>query len=146
MAQVRASSERIINAPVDRVREAVADYTEIRPRILTEEFSDYRVESGGRGAGTVVHWKLAATRKRTRDCTMRVEQQGDQLVERDTNSSLVTTWTVAPTEDGRCTVRVSSTWTGARGVKGFFERRFAPLGLRRIYDGVLAKLDEAVQA
>lgn len=146
MSQVRATTERIIDAPPERVREALADYTQTRPRILTEEFSDYRVESGGQGAGTVVHWKLAATRKRVRDCRMSVEQHGDQLVERDENSSLVTTWTVAPAGEGSSSVRVSSTWTGASGIAGFFERRFAPPGLRRIYDGVLAKLDAAVRS
>lgn len=57
---------------------------------------------------------------------------------RDINSSLVTNWTVAPAVPG-CSVTVKTTWTeGGNGVKGFFERVFAPLGLRRIQDEVLA--------
>ena len=33
---------------------------------------------------------------------------------------------------------------GAGGIGGFFEKTFAPGGLRRIHDGVLAKLAEVV--
>ena len=39
-----------------------------------------------------------------------------------------------------------TTWNGAGGVGGFFEKTFAPGGLRRIYDGILANLDAAVRA
>ena len=38
-------------------------------------------------------------------------------------------------------MRVRSTWDGAGGIGGFFERTFAPRGLRRLYDGVLDRLD-----
>ena len=45
----------------------------------------------------------------------------------------------------RSTVRVVTTWNGAGGIGGFFERTFAPKGLRRIHEGVLANLDGAVR-
>jgi len=35
-------------------------------------------------------------------------------------------------------------WNGAGGIGGFFEKTFAPAGLKRIYDGVLAKLPQAL--
>jgi hypothetical protein len=41
---------------------------------------------------------------------------------------------------------VESTWSGAGGVPGFFERIFAPIGLQRIYDGVLSNLGNAVRS
>jgi hypothetical protein len=66
MGQVTSTAERVIDAPAATVRAALADYAEVRPQILTPEFSDYRVESGGQGAGTRAHWKLAATKKRVR--------------------------------------------------------------------------------
>jgi hypothetical protein len=59
---------------------------------------------------------------------------------------MVTTWTVASQGSDRSTVTVETTWDGASGVGGFFERTFAPKGLARIHDGVLAKLDAAVAA
>jgi hypothetical protein len=65
-------------------------------------------------------------------------------VEKDANSSLVTTWRVAPAGEGASLVTITTTWNGAGGIGGFFERTFAPKGLTRIYDGVLAKLADRV--
>jgi hypothetical protein len=142
MSQVVATAERVVRAPADRVRSALADYEGTRPRILPEQFTDYRVESGGQGAGTRVHWRFAATSKRVRDQLVEVSRpSADTLVESDTNSSMVTTWTVHPADAGITTVRVRTTWNGAGGIGGFFERTFAPKGLRRVYDQVLERLD-----
>lgn len=141
MAQVTATAERVIDAPAETVSTALGDYQTVRPSILTEHFSDYRVEPGGR-----VHWKLAATQKRVREQLIDVETpDATTIVERDTNSSMVTTWTVTSEGTHRSTVRVTTTWNGASGIGGFFERTFAPKGLRRIHEGVLANLDGAVR-
>ena len=142
MGQVVATAERVVRAPADRVRAALADYAGTRSRILPAQFSGYRVESGGQGAGTRVHWKFAATGKRVRDQVVDVAQAADGgLVESDANSSMVTTWTVHPADAGVTTVRVRTTWNGAGGIGGFFERTFAPKGLRQIYDDMLDRLD-----
>lgn len=141
MAQVTATAERTIEAPAETVSTALADYETVRPQILTEHYSEYRVEPGGR-----VHWKLAATQKRVRDQLVSVETPDHAtIVERDANSSMVTTWTVTSEGTNRSTVRVVTTWNGAGGIGGFFERTFAPKGLRRIHEGVLANLDGAVR-
>ena len=146
MAQVNVTARRVIHGPVDKVRAALTDYQTTRPKILTEHFSDYEVRSGGHGAGTQVHWRLQATSKRVRDQLIEVSESGDALVESDQNSSMVTTWSVRPAAEGNSEVTVHSTWQGAGGIGGFFERAFAPAGLRRIYDGVLDKLDQTVQS
>lgn len=146
MAQVTVTAQRVIHGSVDRVRTALADYQSTRPKILTEHFSDYQVKAGGLGAGTQVHWRLAATSKRVRDQLIDVSEGGDALVESDRNSSMVTVWTVRPADGGQCTVEIHTTWDGASGIGGFFERLFAPAGLRRIYDGMLDKLDELVRS
>lgn len=141
MAQVEASTHREIAAEPESVRRALADYSETRPKVLPGHFSEYEVHEGGSGAGTVVHWKLQATSKRVRDCLIDVSESDDgDLVESDRNSSMVTTWQVAPGADGGARVAVKTTWQGAGGVGGFFERTFAPKGLARIHDEVLAKL------
>jgi len=72
------------------------------------------------------------------------EPAADTLVEWDTESSLVTTWTVRPAGHAAA-VRVTTRWQGASGIGGFFERRFAPAGLRRIHDGTLARLADALR-
>ncbi len=145
MNQVQAIAERTINAPVERVRAAVADYAGTRSKILPANYSEYEVREGGTGAGTVVHWKLQATKKRVRDCVVDVSAPKEStLVEADRNSTLITTWTVDGT-DTECTVRLSTTWEGAAGIGGFFERTFAPPGLRRIYDELLTNLASVVE-
>ena len=147
MSQVVATAERVVRAPAEQVRAALADYEGTRPRLLPEQFTEYRVESGGQGAGTRVHWRFAATSKRVRDQLLDVTQPApDTLVESDANSSMVTTWTVHPADAGLTTVRVRTTWNGAGGIGGFFERTFAPKGLRRVYDQVLERLDAELAA
>ena len=145
MSEVVATTGRQLSAPADRVRAALADYADTRPRILPEQFSDYRVESGGTGAGTRARWRFAATSKRVRDQDVDVsEPDGTTLVETDRNSSMVTRWTVRPAGDAASMVTVRTTWNGAGGIGGFFERTFAPKGLQRVYDTMLDRLEREV--
>ncbi|MEU0149965.1 SRPBCC family protein [Streptomyces sp. NPDC006288] len=155
MAQVEATTERIIAADAETVFDALADYKEVRGKVLTGHFSEYEVREGGDGEGTLVHWKLQATSKRVRDCLLEVTEPGGasqaggyaggQLVEKDRNSSMVTTWTVTPAGEGRSKAVVSTVWDGAGGIGGFFERTFAPKGLGRIYDELLTNLAAEVE-
>lgn len=146
MAQVEATTERIIAASPETVFDTVADYKDSRPKLLSEHFSEYQVREGGDGEGTLAHWKLQATSKRVRDCLLEVSEPTEgQLVEKDRNSSMVTTWTVTPAGEGRSKVVVSTVWNGAGGIGGFFEKTFAPKGLNRIYDTVLDKLAAEVE-
>ena len=140
MSQVVATTERDVAAPADRVRQGLADYAGTRPRILPEQFSDYRVESGGQGAGTRARWRFAATSRRVREQSVDVTA----LVETDRNSSMVTRWTVQPVGAERSRVSVRTTWNGAGGIGGFFERTFAPKGLRRVYDAMLERLERDI--
>ena len=145
MSQVVATTERDVAAPPERIRQALADYTGTRPRILPEQFTDYRVESGGDGAGTHAGWRFAATSKRVRDQSVDVTAPDEAtLVETDRNSSMVTRWTVQPSGPDRSRVSVRTTWNGAGGIGGFFERTFAPKGLRRVYDAMLDRLEREV--
>ena len=145
MGQVIATAERVVPAPADVVRAALADYATTRPAVLPEQYSEYRVEAGGQGAGTRVHWRLQATAKRVREQDVVVSDGPDgALVESDTNSSMVTTWTVQPAHAGGSTVQVRTTWTGASGIGGFFERTFAPKGLARIHEALLERLEHTV--
>jgi hypothetical protein len=146
MAQVEATTERIVTAHPERVYAALADYATTRSRLLPEQYSDYQVREGGTGEGTLVHWKLQATQKRVRDCLFEVTAPTPgRLVETDRNSSMVNTWTVTPAGEGRAKVVTTTTWSGAGGIGGFFEKTFAPKGLNRIHDTVLARLAAEVE-
>jgi hypothetical protein len=146
MAQVEATTERVVAATPEAVFGTLADYADARRAVLPEQFSEYEVVEGGAGAGSVVHWRLQATSKRVRDCVVEAsEPSPGRLVEKDRNSSMVTTWTVTPAGEGRAKVVVEATWTGAGGIGGFFERTFAPKGLNRIHDAVLAKVADRLE-
>ena len=146
MGQVYATTERVYEASPERVYEALADYRVVRPKVLPAQYSEYEVRAGGTGAGTQVHWRLQATEKRVRDCLFTVSAPSpEKLVETDANSSMVITWTVSAAGEGGARVKVETTWQGAGGIGGFFERTFAPKGLNRIHDEVLANLADAVR-
>jgi hypothetical protein len=143
MANVTATATKTVDAAPARVLEFLRDYRESRPQILTDNYSAYRVEQGGEGAGTVIAYHFAAG-GRERDYRLHAEDSGDALRERDEFSSFVNTWRVDP-EGAGSRVTVEASWQGAGGVGGVFERLFAPLGLRRIYAEVLDRLASAVQ-
>lgn len=145
MGQVSAVSTVLINAEPAAVFAAIADYQTVRPKILSSNYSGYQVLEGGQGAGTVATWKLQATKSRVRDVKAIVDVAGHTVIEKDANSSMVINWTVAPAGTGS-SVNLKTTWTGAGGVGGFFEKTFAPLGLRKIQDEVLENLKKEVES
>ncbi|MGK2879594.1 MAG: SRPBCC family protein [Mycobacterium sp.] len=145
MGHVSASSTILVNAAPEVVLAAVGDYQNVRPKVLSPHYSEYAVLHGGQGAGTIAKWKLQATKSRVRDVQVDVDVAGHTVIEKDRNSTLVTNWTVAPAGTG-ASVTVKTSWQGAGGVKGFFEKTFAPLGLSKIQTEVLANLKKEIEA
>ena len=141
MGTLHVSAERSVDAPPETVYGYLADMREHHPHFLPPAYSDFQVESGGVGAGTITSFKLNAG-GRTREYRMEVAEPepGRVLSESDTNSSLVTRFTVSP-EGARSRVSISTTWEGAGGVGGFFERMFAPRVMRALYADELQRLD-----
>jgi hypothetical protein len=79
-----------------------------------------------------------------RDVEANVDVAGHTVIETDANSTMVTNWTVAPAGPGS-SVTVKTSWQGAGGIGGFFEKMFAPLGLRKIQGEVLENLKKEVE-
>ena len=140
MGEIRVTVERPIGAPAERVYRYLADYREHHHRFLPPAFSDFQVEQGGVGAGTVIHFRLTVG-GRTQTYRQRVEEPapGRVLTEADLEPGAVTTFTVTPDGD-RCRVRIETAWRRA-GVRGLVERLFAPRLLRPLYADELARLD-----
>ena len=144
MGTVEASAERTIDAPADQVYGYLADMHR-HPRFLPPAFSDFTVEEGGVGAGTVTRFAVTAGgRTRTYRMLVSEPEPGRTLVETDQDSSLVTTFQVEP-QGTASTVRINTRWDGAGGVGGFFERTFAPRAMRRIYLDELDRLSAYVR-
>ncbi len=140
---MRAIAEAVISAPAERAYRAIADFRGEHSKFLPPAFSRFQVEEGGVGAGTIVSFRMTVG-GRSRDYRSAVTEPepGRVLTESDLNSSAVTTFTVAPERgDEHCRVRIETTWQGAGGVGGFFERLFAPRVLRRLYADELGRLE-----
>ncbi|MGO3326849.1 SRPBCC family protein [Gordonia sp. (in: high G+C Gram-positive bacteria)] len=144
MGQVTATTTAQIAAPAQTVFAALADYAQVRPTILPSNYRDYRVDEGGQGAGTVVHWILQATEKRSRDVLADITVAGDRITETDRNSTMVTTYTVTSVGDA-AQVETTTSWQGAGGIGGFFEKTFAPKGLNRIQTELLGNLKSRLE-
>ena len=149
MGRVTASNTIVVDAPVASVTESIADYAQVRPRIQPQQFSAFRLLEGGQGHGTVAAWHLQATSKRSRDVEAVVSVDDAaahwSLVEVDQNSSMATTYTVREATGGAL-VEMTTSWEGAGGVGGFFERLFAPAGLKRIQYQLLTNLKDDVES
>ncbi len=141
MSKIHIAAERPVDAPAGRVYGFLADYQEHHPRFLPPAFSDFRVEQGGVGAGTVVRFNLAVGGRKRESC-QRVEEPipGRVLTESDLDTGAVTTFMVTP-EGDRSRVRIETAYDGAGGMSGFVERLLAPRLLRRLYSDELTRLD-----
>jgi hypothetical protein len=142
MGEIAVVVEQTYDAAPGKVFTALADYVNVRPNILAPEFTDYQVLERGVGAGTRIGYNLHATKKRVRAVEAAVTEPtpGRQLLETDSRSSLLVLWDVVAADGGGSRVTVRVNWQGAGGVGGFFERRFAPAGIRRIYTTELGRL------
>jgi|SRR5581483_5167329 len=147
MSHIFVRSERTIDASPAEVFNTLIDYKVKRPRMLPPNYLNYNIEQGGQGSGTVVSYHFrAAGRERAYEMVVEETVAGQVLTERDKNSSLVTRWSVLPVDGGqRSQVSVESDWEGGVGAGGFFERTFAPLGLRKVYKDALVALALLVQ-
>ncbi|OAA26656.1 Polyketide cyclase / dehydrase and lipid transport [Frankia sp. EI5c] len=142
MARISVEVERIVAGPPERVLDLLADYADTRGQLWPDMITDYKVVEGGVGAGTRITYRLHATRKRVRDVDAVVSApKAGTLLESDQNSSLRVQWTVRAAGAGGSTVSAHTTWDGAGGIGGFFEKTFAPIGIRRLNSGVLDSLE-----
>jgi hypothetical protein len=140
MGQIKVVAERSLGAPPDQVLDQVSDYAGTRGQLWPANITDYQVLAGGKGPGTRIGYRLHATKKRIRTVEAEVSATDPQtLVEADQNSTLRTVWHVRPQGTGSH-LTVTTTWAGANGVGGFFERIFAPIGVRKLWTAVLDNL------
>lgn len=141
MAEVRARAEREMNIPPEAVYGHILEYRE-RANWLPPNYTEYTVDDTQ--GEPLLRYRLQAGR-RERDYALRPSAgPGHTLEERDTGSSLVHRWTVSP-RDGGTLVVLETTWQGAGGVGGIFERLFAPRAVTALHEETLARLERYTQ-
>jgi hypothetical protein len=140
MSTIRVSAESDIAAPAERVYRILSNYREHHPKVLPPAFSNFAVEEGGIGAGTVMRFDMT-TMGRTQSARHRVEEPepGRVLREIDLDRDLQTTFTVTPKGDGAF-VRIDTVWNEG-GVMGPVMKVLAPRVLSPLYREELQNLD-----
>lgn len=143
MPDIEASVTRLIAAPPAQVYEILADYQRGHPSILPPRyFSEFRVEEGGRGAGTRIAFTVRSFGTTRRLCAIVAEPEpGRRLVETDVDSGAATSFLVEPARDGASRVTIATRYRKP-GPAGWVERWLAPGFLRRLYQAELALLAE----
>ena len=136
MGTVTASATKTVQASSEEVISFLSTLGS-RPKILTGNYTQVTVEPDG-----VLAYHFAAA-NRERDYRLTSVRSGTTITESDELSSFVNTWQVTPAGSGS-EVTLTATWNGAGGIGGFFEGRFAPLGLKRIYGEILDNLDNVL--
>jgi hypothetical protein len=139
--QISAAAERTIDAPAAHVYHVIRDFRLHHPNFLPPQFSDFEIETGGVGAGTVHRFRMTLA-GRTTEYRVRVgePQPGRVLIESDASRRTLTTFTVDPEPYGRTRVRIHTRWYND-GFAGIVERLVAPRLLRRVYREELQLLD-----
>lgn len=138
------SASRVIGAPADQVYSVLSDYRRGHPHILPAPyFSGLVVEEGGRGAGTVIRFRMTVLgARRTFRAEVSEPRPGEVLVEADPESGVCTTFTVSGGPDeSRARVTISTEVRARRGLPGLLDRWLTTWMLRRIYTRELGLLD-----
>jgi hypothetical protein len=143
--QTRYSAERVMDAPADVVYHCIADYRHHHrlEGFLPPAFTDFRVERGGVGAGTVITFSMTmAGRGRSTTAEISEPEPGRVLVE--TGEQVRTVFTVQP--DGAGARVRFDTDIKAGGLEGLLTRLFAARLLGPIYRDELERLERYAQA
>jgi hypothetical protein len=139
MSEIRVSQTGHISAAPAVVYECLANYKDHHSRILPESFSDFRVESGGHGAGTVMTFKTRALGQTRSWKGTAAEPEPRRLLTETYEDGTVTSFLVEP-EDGGTRLTIETHWT-PRGLQGLFERLFAPSLMKSVYKQEMANID-----
>lgn len=141
MGRIRAEGSAVVDAAPEHVYSILADYRGAHAAILPRKyFSDFRVERGGTGAGTLISFNVHVAGTHRARAEVSEPRPGRVLAETDQETGAVTTFTVHPLDGGRRSrVTITTEWERG-GIQGFVERLVAPRMLGRLYAEELALL------
>jgi polyketide cyclase/dehydrase/lipid transport protein len=137
------SRSAVIEAPPDRIYGIIRDYHHGHPSILPKQFSNMRVEEGGVGAGTKIHFDVTVFGQKQHFVAVVTEPEpGRVLVEKNLQpTGSVTTFVVDPENGGRsATVTISTELSSRRGLAGRLERYVTAKVLQSMYVDELKRL------
>lgn len=126
----------LIDAPPEDVYAVLADYRHGRPQIVPQAYlRQLELETGGQGEGTIIryHKRLFGIERLGR-ATVHEPEPGRLLTERETTTSLVTTFAVTPVNNGHQThIQIAARWEPAHSLIGKLEQALYPYVMRRMF-------------
>lgn len=128
-----------VHARADLVYRLIADYTTHHPAFLPAAFSNLIVEQGGVGEGTVISFDLKLGGRSRRMRARISEPRAGVIEETDLEFGAVTAFEVIQDADASRVV-IRTEFASAPGIRGWFERRFAPGMLHKLYEQELDNL------
>jgi hypothetical protein len=136
------SESAVVEASPARVYALLRDYEQGHPRILPPQFSNYQVEQGGQGAGTIIGFTLGSHNYRGE---VEEPEPGRVLVERYRTQKFETRFLVEPTTSlTQSSVTLQTIVPGRRFLAGLYrwvmKKTLAPL-----YREELRLLNEVLQ-
>jgi hypothetical protein len=143
MAQHHISTSALIHAPAEKVYNIIADYRDGHPHILPKPyFVSMTVEQGGVGAGTQISFQMKLMGKlQTFHADISEPEPGRVLVETNSGSGAVTTFTVEPRNNGQhAQVTIATDIQVPGGMLGAIQGRLTARVLRPVYVNELAQL------
>ncbi len=148
MAELNVSATADIAAPAEAVYGLLADYRTGHPAILPpEHFPALEIEAGAVGAGTIIR---VTTRTFGLDrhfrMTVAEPEPGRVLTETDTETGMVTSFTVVPIGPDRSRLTIATRGPLGPGPAGWLNARLAPIVLRRIFRKQLALVNQVLAA
>ena len=145
MSRVQVAEQRVIAAPAEQIYHYIADYRQHHPRFLPPAFSNFTVEQGGYGAGTIYSFDLKVG-NRSQHFRQQVEEPAPRrvLLERTLDVPQTTTF-VIQLEGTRTLVRIETVRTTG-GLRGIVERLLVPRILQHLYRQELEMLDQYAAA
>lgn len=147
---IHFEAEATVRARPEVVWDILTDYINGHPRILPPAFSDFAVETGGRGAGTVMRFTFSGVGPARHFHQVVSEPQPSRvLVEADIDGPARSTFTLTPVDGGQQTrLHIATDQTTESGFTGAMARLLASLlapSMRRIYLDEIARLDALAQ-
>jgi polyketide cyclase/dehydrase/lipid transport protein len=147
VSTVHVEASLVIEARPEQVYAVITDYHVGHPAILpSPPFTGLEVLKGGKGAGTELIARMAmAGRKLEYHQTVSEPEPGRVVQEANVDGMLVTRFIVDPLDDGPgCRVTITTDFTPAPGLAGFFERIGNPPIMRYLYLKELRQLADYV--
>lgn len=127
--KTKITASRTIDADAGKIYKIIADYHTGHPRILPPAyFPSLHVETGGLGAGTLLHFEMRLFgQTQTFRSRITEPEPGHILQETELNSGSVTSFVVSPLESGkRANVTISTELSGRNFVESFLLKGMLP--------------------